>query len=107
MKIIRQEEGYIKLELANGQVLIIDETDNEYLLKTEGSEQSNIELYISQDQFDMYTPILAIIAKDDDVEVLQPEPYVKDGKIMPYAPEVLFNQTSKEFWGAIRAEKQI
>ena len=106
MKIIRQEENYIKVELENGQILIIDESDKEYNLKAEGFAETSISVYKSNDKYDLYTPLATIAVGPDYANTEKPEPYMQDGKIMCTVPEDLFEQTSKEFWSSIREQRK-
>ena len=104
MKILKKEENYLKIELSNGQTLIIDESDCEYEMKTDGKITSHINLY-ETDQ--LYLPKLSLKQDDENLTVEQDiEPMRYKGKIMAYSPSDAFNLTAKEWWGEIRKEQE-
>jgi hypothetical protein len=100
MKILRQEDNYLKLELANGEVLIIDESDNEYNIKEEGDLLTSVVLYESSKDF--YTPKASINISNGELELGIPQVLRHEGKIMAYRPSDISNMTDGEFWGSVR-----
>jgi hypothetical protein len=103
MKILKQEENYIKVQMADGKIIVIDNSDREFEIENGDGDNVRINIYISEE--DMYTPIAALEYNEEGSKFLHmPEENIADGKVIPFSPSDAFNMTAKEWWEDIRAE---